>query len=169
MRIPIGNSGGGTLSYNASASTTSGGNWLSVTQGGAGATLSTPDPLTVSVDPSSIAVGTYTGQVTITADTTQNIPVPVTVSRVSRIRSVSVRLAPQIGSPGGLRTEGPASEDALAGMRIPYTVIYSPDRLHLRRGETVVVPPFVDDQVLLGLGHSLWWVVGSQRPGLREC
>ena len=84
QRILIGNSGGGTLSYNASASTNSGGKWLSVAQDGAGATPSTPDPLTVRVDPSSLGVGTYTGLITITADTTQNIPVTVTVSAVQQ-------------------------------------------------------------------------------------
>ena len=84
QRIPIGNSGGGTLSYNASASTNSGGNWLSVTQDGAGATLSTPDLLTVNIDPSSLGLGTYTGLITISADTTQTIPVTVTVSAVQQ-------------------------------------------------------------------------------------
>ena len=82
QRILIGNSGGGTLSFIASASTNSGGKWLSVTQDGAGATLSTPDPLTVSVDPSGLGVGTFTGLIAITADTTQNIPVTVTVNAV---------------------------------------------------------------------------------------
>jgi uncharacterized protein (TIGR03437 family) len=85
QRIPIGNSGGGTLSYTASASTNSGGNWLSVTQDAAGATLLTPDPLTVSVDPSSLGVGTYTGQITITTPSTaQSIPVTLTVSAVQQ-------------------------------------------------------------------------------------
>jgi len=84
QRIPVGNSGGGTLSYNASASTNSGANWLSVSQDAAGATLSTPDLLTVTIDPSGLGVGTYTGLITITADTTQNIPVTVTVSAVQQ-------------------------------------------------------------------------------------
>jgi uncharacterized protein (TIGR03437 family) len=84
QRIPIGNSGGGTLSYIASASTNSGGNWMSLTQDGAGATLSTPDLLTVNIDPSSLGVGTYTGLIAITADTTQTIPVTVTVSAVQQ-------------------------------------------------------------------------------------
>jgi uncharacterized protein (TIGR03437 family) len=85
QRILIGNSGGGTLSYNASTSTNSGGNWLSVTQDGAGATPLTPDLLTVSVNPSALGVGTYTGQIAITgAGATQNIPVTVTVSAVQQ-------------------------------------------------------------------------------------
>jgi len=85
QRILIGNSGGGTLSYTSSASTNSGGNWLSVAQDGAGATPLTPDPLTVSVNPSALGVGTYTGQIAITgAGATQNIPVTVTVSAVQQ-------------------------------------------------------------------------------------
>lgn len=86
--IPIGNSGGGTLSYLAAASTSSGGNWLSVMQDGAGATLSTPDLLTVTVNPSALAVGTYTGLITITANTTIAIPVTVTVSAVQQTISL---------------------------------------------------------------------------------
>ncbi len=82
QRIPVGNSGGGTLVYLATASANSGGNnWLSVTQDGAGATPSTPDMLAVNVDPSSLAVGTYTGQVVLTSGSaTQTIPVTTTVT-----------------------------------------------------------------------------------------
>lgn len=84
QRIPVSNSGGGTLNYQATASTTSGGNWLSLIQDNAGATLLTPDLLTVTVDPSALAVGTYTGLITVSADTTQTIPVTVTVSAVQQ-------------------------------------------------------------------------------------
>lgn len=82
QRIPIGNSGGGTLVYLATASSNSGGNnWLSVTQDGAGATPSTPDMLAVNVDPSSLEVGTYTGDVVLTSGAaTQIIPVTTTVT-----------------------------------------------------------------------------------------
>jgi uncharacterized protein (TIGR03437 family) len=80
QRILVGNAGGGILTYKAAASTTSGGNWLSVNQDAAGATPTAPDPLGISVDPSSLAVGTYTGAIAISADTTQTIPVTVTVS-----------------------------------------------------------------------------------------
>lgn len=80
QRILISNSGGGTLSYQTSATTDSGGNWLTVTQDGAGATASAPDPLTVNVDPGGLAVGTYTGRIIVNADTTQTIGVVVTVS-----------------------------------------------------------------------------------------
>ncbi len=82
--VPIGNSGSGTLLYQASASTSSGGNWLSVTQDGSGAMLVTPDLLTVTVNPGALAVGTYTGLITITANATVTIPVTVTVSAVQQ-------------------------------------------------------------------------------------
>ena len=81
----IGNSGVGTLSYTASSTTNAGGNWLSVTQDTVGATPLTPDALTVNLDPSSLGVGTYTGQIMITAaSATQNIPVTATVSAVQQ-------------------------------------------------------------------------------------
>jgi len=85
QRIPVQNAGGGTLTYTASASTISGGNWLSVAPDGAGATPTTPDLLPVNVNPAGLAVGTYTGQVTIAAGTvTQTIPVTVTVAAVQQ-------------------------------------------------------------------------------------
>jgi uncharacterized protein (TIGR03437 family) len=84
QRILIGNSGGGTLNYQAAASTNSGGNWLSVTQDEAGATLSTPDLLTVAVDPSGLSPGTYTGAITITANAMVTIPVTVVVNAVEQ-------------------------------------------------------------------------------------
>ncbi len=80
--IPVANVGGGTLSFQASATTSSGGNWLSVTQDGSGATLVTPDLLTVTVNPGALAVGTYTGLITITANATVTIPVTLVISAV---------------------------------------------------------------------------------------
>ena len=83
-RILIGNSGSGTLHYQASASTSDGGNWLSIIQDGAGATLAAPDPLTVTVNPGGLPAGTYTGAITIKADSTWTIPVTVTVNALQQ-------------------------------------------------------------------------------------
>lgn len=89
QRIPVGNSGGGTLTYQATASTAAGGNWLSETRDGAGATFSAPDALAVTVDPSTLGPGTYTGLITITADTTRTIPVMMSVSAGSQTIALS--------------------------------------------------------------------------------
>ena len=69
---------GATLTFSAAASTTSGGNWLSVspTSGTVGTTL------TISVNPAGLSPGTYNGTVTITPSGTGNSPqtVPVKLS-----------------------------------------------------------------------------------------
>jgi hypothetical protein len=62
------------LSYSASASST--GNWLSVSA----PNPVTPNPATVSVDPSGLAVGTYTGTITFNGAGAANNPQSVTVT-----------------------------------------------------------------------------------------
>jgi uncharacterized protein (TIGR03437 family) len=68
---------GAALSYTAAATTTSGGSWLSVTGGG-----TTPNAAAVSVDPAGLAVGTYSGTISVTAASSGNSPqqVPVTLT-----------------------------------------------------------------------------------------
>ncbi len=69
---------GATLTFSAAASTTSGGNWLSVSP--ASGTVGTT--LTISVNPAGLSPGTYNGTVTITPSGTGNSPqtVPVKLS-----------------------------------------------------------------------------------------
>ncbi len=69
-------SGGATIPITATASTTSGGNWLSVSSSGA----NSPATLTVSVNPAGLAAGTYSGTVTVTSAQASNSPQKVTVT-----------------------------------------------------------------------------------------
>ena len=69
-------SSGAALNFTASASTTSGGNWLSVLPTGG----TTPSTLTVSVNATALAVGTYNGSITIMAAGASNSPVTVPVT-----------------------------------------------------------------------------------------
>lgn len=71
-------SSGAAINFTAAASTTSGGNWLSV----APISGSTPGSLTVSVNATSLAAGTYSGAITITSPQASNSPltVPVTLT-----------------------------------------------------------------------------------------
>jgi len=79
--ITVGNSGGGTLAWTASATAAGGGNWLSVTplSGSAG------DALRVTVNSATLAPGSYAGTITINSSSTgvtnspQTIPVTLTV------------------------------------------------------------------------------------------
>ena len=71
----------------ASAYTSSGGNWLSVSP----QTSTTPASLAVTASTTNLAIGTYTGTVAITsAGTTQNIPVTLTVSTTGQGGSLTV-------------------------------------------------------------------------------
>ncbi len=63
QQVSITEAAGGALSWSAGASTTSGGNWLTATP----ATGNAPSTLTVGVNTTGLAPGTYLGQVTITA------------------------------------------------------------------------------------------------------
>jgi hypothetical protein len=69
-------SSGAPIPVTTSVSTTSGGNWLTATPPGG----STPLPVTVSVNPAGLAVGTYTGTVTIASTGATNSPQTVAVT-----------------------------------------------------------------------------------------
>jgi len=74
------------LAYTASASTASGGAWLTV----APSSGTTPASETVTVKPSGLAVGTYNGTITLTASTnTLAVPVTLTVMSAANVLSVS--------------------------------------------------------------------------------
>jgi uncharacterized protein (TIGR03437 family) len=77
--MQVSNLGGGTLNWTAAASTDSGGEWLSLSR-----TSGTGNgPIFVSASVGSLAAGTYTGKVTVSAagaaNTPQSIPVTFTV------------------------------------------------------------------------------------------
>jgi uncharacterized protein (TIGR03437 family) len=83
--ILISNSGGGTLSFTESVTTLTGGAWLSVSPVNGQALPAQPTGLTVTADPTGLPAGTYSGQVTVTADTqTQSVPVTMTISALGQ-------------------------------------------------------------------------------------
>ena len=69
---------GGPVSFTASASTTGGGNWLSISQSSG----TTPQSIALNVNPSGLTPGTYTGQVSVVAPGILGSPiiVPVTLT-----------------------------------------------------------------------------------------
>ncbi len=84
--LSVSNQGGGSLNFSASASTDTGGSWLSVSPGSGSATPVQPTTINVQADPTGLTPGTYTGTVTVTAGVAGvvNIPVTMTVSGVTR-------------------------------------------------------------------------------------
>jgi uncharacterized protein (TIGR03437 family) len=71
-------SSGTALSYTATALTGAGGNWLSATPGSG----STPGAVTVAVNPGALAIGTYTGTVSLESAGASNSPQTVAVTLV---------------------------------------------------------------------------------------
>jgi uncharacterized protein (TIGR03437 family) len=69
-------SNGVPLPFTASATTTAGGPWLTVTTNGA----STPAVIDLSVTPQNLAAGVYQGTVTITSSTATNSPISIAVT-----------------------------------------------------------------------------------------
>jgi uncharacterized protein (TIGR03437 family) len=79
QQIHVLNTGGGSLSFTASATTASGGSWLTISPGNGTATPSSPAALTVTATPGSLVPGTYSGSIAI-AGAGSAIDVPVTLS-----------------------------------------------------------------------------------------
>src|SRR5262249_37374254 len=64
-QINVSNQGGGALPFTASAATTSGGTWLSISPSSGAATPTAPAPVTVTSDPSNLGPGAYPGAVVV--------------------------------------------------------------------------------------------------------
>lgn len=85
--ISVSDSGGGTLSFQASAKTAAGGNWLSVSPGSGTATPSANVILRIEANPSGLKPGTYRGAITVSSTNSsdsQIVPVTMTISSASQ-------------------------------------------------------------------------------------
>lgn len=82
--LNIASSDNSAIRFTPTASTGQGGSWLSVSPNNAGCCYS-PFPITVSVNASTLAAGTYTGEITINeyANPARSINVPVTLNIVA--------------------------------------------------------------------------------------
>ena len=105
--ISVFNSGAGTLTFTAAASTVSGGSgWLSASASGS-ATSSASGSITVSANPAGLSPGDYYGTIQVTAPNAANSPQTITVvlSVFSPANSPGVQTSPTglifVGSAGG--------------------------------------------------------------------
>lgn len=89
--IAIANTGSGTLAWTATASTASGGSWLSVSP----ASGTAPSTLSVSVSIAGLSAGTYTGTVQIASGGASNTPQAVAVTLVVAAAPPLLNLTPQ--------------------------------------------------------------------------
>jgi uncharacterized protein (TIGR03437 family) len=99
----VNNTGSGSLSWTASATTASGGNWLSITptSGSAGASVQ------VTVSSAALAIGVYSGTITITSSSlgisnpTVTIPVSLLVRSTTPLMAVTPASLTFSSTPGG--------------------------------------------------------------------
>ena len=126
--ITVLNSGAGTLSWTASASTTSGNSWLNVNpaQGTSSASLS--QPLSISANPAGLPAGAYYGLVQVTSPGVANSPQFVTV--VLNVLSTTAATGPAVqptglifsGAPGGVNPAAQTVQVAAPGAQgLSYT------------------------------------------------
>ncbi len=79
--VHVSNAGSGQLAFSVSSQTTDGGSWLSVTPSSGNVTPKSPANVSITADSTGLAVGTYTGLVTIASSTTgTSSPVRVTLT-----------------------------------------------------------------------------------------
>jgi virginiamycin B lyase len=95
-------SSGATVSFTATASTASGGNWLSVSP----ASGSTPASLSVSVDTAGLSPNTYSGSIIITSAGAANSPVNVPVTLVVSASSAQYVIFTTFNAPGAGTGQG---------------------------------------------------------------
>jgi uncharacterized protein (TIGR03437 family) len=90
--VQVSNSGSGSLAFTAGAQAANGGNWLNVTPASGSVTPKAPINLSVAAASKGLAVGTYTGSVTITSSTTgetATVMVTLTVSALDQAMRLS--------------------------------------------------------------------------------
>jgi len=87
---PITLSAAAAVSFTTSATTTSGGNWLSVAPGDA----NTVSSLTITANPTGLAAGSYSGTVTLTVEQGVTLQIPVTFSITAPTPTLTVPATP---------------------------------------------------------------------------
>jgi uncharacterized protein (TIGR03437 family) len=97
--VSVSNQGSGSLSFSASVSTLSGGNWLTVSPVSGIATSSPPGTISIQANPAGLAPGVYFGRVDFAAQAASNSPQSVEVALT--VLAVSATPAAAV-SPSGL-------------------------------------------------------------------
>jgi trimeric autotransporter adhesin len=85
QNVTVSNLGGGSLQFTATPTTSTGGNWLSVSPASAQALPGTPVPVTVTANPAGLSPGTYSGQVSVVAGAQkQTVAITMTISKLNQ-------------------------------------------------------------------------------------
>jgi trimeric autotransporter adhesin len=88
--LTVTNTGGGTLTFNAAASTSRGGQWLKVFPTSGTVTPNSAVSLNVTATPGALAVGSYTGTIALTSNTAGQAKVPVTMALSPSVAKILV-------------------------------------------------------------------------------
>ena len=150
QNVAVVNQGGGSLAFTA---VVSGGSWLTVSPPSGTATPNSSSAITITSDPGSLAVGTYSGSVLVTSGTSgeqRNVPVVLTITAARSVILLSqTGLAFQAVAKGGAAL--PQSIGILntgqGGMNwsaTTSTLSGGPSWLSLNQGSGTVSTPFVD-------------------------
>lgn len=94
----VSNGGVGSLTFTATASVFAGGNWLSVSPAGGQSSGSSAPALTVQVNPTGLAAGTYYGQIQVSAAGVPNSPQAVAV--VLNLAATATNVDPDVRPTG---------------------------------------------------------------------
>ena len=86
--LTVSNSGGGSLDFSAAGATSSGGAWLSVSPASGTVQAAAPVSLTVTVNPTELGPGAYTGRITISGTSGQSASVTVTMTVSAIVQTI---------------------------------------------------------------------------------
>jgi uncharacterized protein (TIGR03437 family) len=143
-----------TSSITIATSVTSGSSWLSATS----SSTTTPATLTVSVNPSSLSAGNYTGTISITSSGATNSPLVINVSLVVSSKptlSASPTSLTFSGQSGG---SNPASQSiSLTGSAaLPFTIATSPSWLSVSSGASTTPATLVVTANIAGMAQGAY-------------
>ena len=79
-QLTVSNQGSGSIAFTATASTSTGGNWLAVSPASGTVTPNAPVSLTVTAAPGSLAAGTYSGSIVLNSATAGSVAITATLS-----------------------------------------------------------------------------------------
>ncbi len=89
-QINVSNQGGGALAFTASAATSSGGAWLTISPASGIAIPTAPASIAVTANPANLSPGTYTGAAVVSLGGGNNVTIPVTATVTAGRQSILI-------------------------------------------------------------------------------
>jgi len=131
------NGNGGALSFNATPATVSGGNWLSVTP----TSGTTPGSLSISVNPSGLAAGSYGGTVVVTAPNAAGSPQTIQVTLAVNAGTITASPSPSAGLTFTQGAGGSGPAQTITVSSTPVSVSFTATATTVSGGSWLLVTP----------------------------